>query len=149
MALLTQGLNNWKLRLVLSALLCIIGLATMISMILGLFIELSVFDKSIVSTAIFIVGVPTYLIISGLAQIDEYTIVEFLNEHVEEFSAKAEVLIKDDQELGAEEKRIRKELTELFNETPLYKFLPDKPVKQAYLLMLASLLISYAIWFLN
>ncbi len=71
MNLLSEGLKNWKLRLILSALLSIMGLGAMISMILGLFVELSVYDKTIVSIAIFMVGIPTYLIMSGLAKIDE------------------------------------------------------------------------------
>lgn len=60
------------------------GLAAMISMVLGLFVELSVYDKSLVAIAIFMVGIPAYLIISGLAKIDELTIAEFLNQQVDE-----------------------------------------------------------------
>ena len=61
------------------------GLGAMISMVLGLFVELTVYDKSLVAIAIFMVGVPAYLIISGLGNIDEYTIAAFLNHQVEDF----------------------------------------------------------------
>ena len=149
MNVLTEGLTNWKLRLILSALLCMLGLAAMISMILGLFLELSVFDKTIVAVAIFMVGVPTYLITSGLASIDEHTIAIFLNEQVDELSANPEVLIKDDTDLNEEEKKMREQLLFVFSEKPVYQFLPDKPVKQAYFLMVASLAVSFLIWFLS
>ncbi|MFV1885300.1 MAG: hypothetical protein ACMZ7B_12485 [Balneola sp.] len=149
MNVLTEGLTNWKLRLILSALLCMLGLAAMISMILGLFLELSVFDKTIVAVAIFMVGVPTYLITSGLASIDEHTIAIFLNEQVDELSANPEVLIKDDTDLNEEERKMREQLLSVFLEKPVYQFLPDKPVKQAYFLMVGSLAVSFLIWFLS
>ncbi len=149
MNVLSEGLTNWKLRLILSALLCMMGLATMISMLLGLFLELTVFDKTIVAVAVFMVGVPTYLIISKLASIDEQTIAIFLNEQVDELSANPEVLVKKETELSSEERIMRNQLLAVFSEKPVYQFLPDKPVKQAYFLMLASLIISFLIWFLG
>lgn len=149
MNVLTEGLTNWKLRLILSALLCMMGLATMVSMVLGLFIELSVYDKTIVAVAMFMVGVPTYLILSKLASIDEYTIAIFLNDQVDELSANPEVLVKDEAELSDEERGTRDKLMSIFSEKPVYQFLPDKPVKQAYFLMLASLVVSLLIWFLG
>lgn len=149
MNLLSEGLKNWKLRLILSALLCIMGLGAMISMILGLFIELSVYDKSIVSIAIFMVGIPTYLILSGLAKIDELTIVNFLNEEVPELSGNMEVFVKSEKELDNEEQKVRAQLVQAFSEKPMYTFLPDKPVKQAYFLLLGSMFVSFFIWFLS
>ncbi len=149
MNLLSEGLKNWKLRLILSALLCIMGLGAMISMILGLFIELSVYDKSIVSIAIFMVGIPTYLIVSGLAKIDEYTIIRFLNEQVVELSANPEVLVKPESDLNEEEKSMKNQLLDIFSKKPVYQFLPDKPVKQAYFLLLTSMVVSFIIWFLG
>lgn len=149
MSVLTEGLTNWKLRLILSALLCMLGLSAMISMILGLFLELSVFDKTIVAVAIFMVGVPTYLIVSRLGSIDEHTIAAFLNEQVDELSLNPELLVKDEHDLNEEEKRIREQLLSLFSEKPVYQFLPDKPVKQAYFLMVTSVGISFLIWFLG
>lgn len=149
MNVLTEGLTNWKLRLILSALLCMLGLAAMISMVLGLFLELSVFDKTIVAVAIFMVGVPTYLITSGLASIDEHTIAIFLNEQVDELSANPEVLVKNETDLNEDEKKMREQLLSVFSEKPVYQFLPDKPVKQAYFLMVASLVVSFLIWFLG
>ncbi|MEQ9308185.1 MAG: hypothetical protein RLN90_01950 [Balneolaceae bacterium] len=149
MELLSEGLKNWKLRLILSALLCIMGLAAMISMILGLFIELSVFDKTIVSIAIFMVGIPTYLILSGLAKIDVSTIIQFLNKQVPELSANTEVLVKPEYELNEKELAIKEQLFQIFSEKPIYTFLPDKPVKQAYFLFLVSMIVSFFIWFLG
>ncbi len=147
--ILTKALNNWKLRLILSALLCIMGLAAMISMVLGLFVDLSVYDKSLVAIAIFMVGIPAYLIISGLAKIDELTIAEFLNQQVEELKNRAELLAQSEEILNDQEKEIRSELMQFIDEHPIETLLPDKPVKQAYFLMLASIIISFGIWFLN
>lgn len=145
--MLTKGLNNWKLRLILSALLCIMGLSAMVSMILGLFVDLTVYDRSLVAIAIFMVGIPAYLIISGLAKIDEFTIARFLNESVMEFNGNAEILAKDKRELDDSELEARKEYEKYFDKNPVHKLLPDKPVKQAYILMLASILISFYIWY--
>lgn len=145
--ILTKALNNWKLRLILSALLCIMGLAAMISMVLGVFVDLSVYDKSLVAIAIFMVGIPAYLIISGLAKIDELTIAEFLNQQVDELRNRAELLAQNEDILNEQEKEIRSELMQFIDEHPIETLLPDKPVKQAYFLMLASIIISFGIWF--
>ncbi|MGN8225657.1 hypothetical protein [Gracilimonas sp. BCB1] len=144
---LLEGIYNWKLRLVLSALLCIIGLGILISMALGIFLELTVLDKSIVGIAIFMVGTPAYLIVSKLGKVDQYTIAGFLNESLQEVDGDAEVLVKKEDELAPEEKTRREQLEEFFRENPLYNFLPDRPVKQAYFLFLVSLLASFAIWY--
>lgn len=144
---LSEGIKNWKLRLILSALLCIMGLAAMISMILGLIVDLTVYDKTLVASAIFMVGVPAYLIISGLAKIDEFTIANFLNENVEDFQGDAEILALNTEQLTQEQLTKRKELENYLKENPVYKLLPDTPVKQAYVLMLFSLIISYGIWY--
>ncbi len=145
--ILAQGLTNWKLRLVLSAILCIMGLAGMISMLLGLFIDLSVYDKSIVAIAIWMVGIPAYLIVSGLANITPKTITDFLNESLPEIDTDTSLLLKDADELDEESKSKQEYLINFFQETPLYQYLPDKPVKQAYLLMLVSMIGSFMIWF--
>jgi hypothetical protein len=144
---LLEGIYNWKLRLVLSALLCIIGLGVLISMALGIFLELTVLDKTIVGIAIFIVGTPAYLIVSKLGKVDQYTIAGFLNESLKEVGGDAEVLVKKETELDPEEKTRREQLEEFFEENPLYNFLPDKPVKQAYFLFLISLISSFGIWY--
>lgn len=146
---LLEGIYNWKLRLVLSALLCIMGLGILISMALGLFIELTVLDRSIVGIAIFMVGTPAYLIVSNLGKVDQYTIAGFLNESLKEVDGDAEVLVKKEAELDPEEKTRREQLEEFFVENPLYNFLPDKPVKQAYFLFLVSLVASFAIWYIE
>ena len=146
---LLEGIYNWKLRLVLSALLCIIGLGVLISMSLGIFLELTVLDKSIVGIAIFMVGTPAYLIVSNLGKVDQYTIAGFLNESLKEVDGDAEVLVKKEDELKPEEKTRREQLEEFFQENPLYNFLPDRPVKQAYFLFLISLMASFTIWYLG
>lgn len=125
------------------------GLGAMISMILGLFVDLSVYDKSLVSIAIFMVGIPAYLIISGLAKIDEHTIASFLNQRVEAFNNNADILAVDNKILTDKELEVRKELLDYINEHPLETLLPDRPVKQAYVLMLISLIVSFGIWYVS
>ena len=147
--LLSDGLNNWKLRLILSALLAIMGLGAMISMLLGLFVELSVYDKSLVAIAIFMVGIPTYLIISGLGQVDEFTIAGFLNETLDDIPGNAEILAKNEQELSEDELSLREQLIEYLNDHSLALLLPTRPVVQAYVLLLVSMVISFGIWFLG
>ncbi|MGB0347068.1 MAG: hypothetical protein ACPGGA_06260 [Balneolaceae bacterium] len=147
--ILTKALNNWKLRLILSALLCIMGLGAMISMILGLFVDLSVYDKSLVAIAIFMVGIPAYLIISGLAKIDEHTIATFLNQRVEAFNNKADILAEDKNILTDKELELRNELLDFIVDHPIETLLPDRPVKQAYFLMLISLVVSFGIWYVS
>lgn len=148
-SLVKEALANWKLRLILSALLCIMGLGALISMVLGIFMELTVLDKSIVGMAIFMVGVPAYLIISNLAKVDKYTIAGFLNEQLDAVGGNAEVLIKDTNELDNDELTKREQLEQYFQDNPLHTFLPDKPVKQAYFLFLLSLICSFGIWYLG
>jgi hypothetical protein len=116
-------------------------------MVLGVFVDLSVYDKSLVAIAIFMVGIPAYLIISGLAKIDELTIAEFLNQQVDELRNRAELLAQNEEILNEKEKEIRSELMQFIDEHPIETLLPDKPVKQAYFLMLASIIISFGIWF--
>lgn len=147
--MLQEGLNNWKLRLILSALLCIMGLAGMISMVLGVFVDLSVYDKSLVAIAIFMVGIPAYLIISGLAKVDEHTIAEFLNQEVQELNQSAHLLAADKRELTPEEVETREELEAFFIDHPIWTLLPTQPVKQAYILFVCSLLVSFGTWFLT
>lgn len=147
--ILTEGLNNWKLRLILSALLCIMGLAALISMILGLFINLSIYDKSIVAIAIWMVGIPTYLILSGLARITPQSIALFINESTDQVQGDLQILLKNSDDLDEDSKTKQQELINFFQANPLHKFLPDKPVKQAYLLMVASMLGSFGIWFIS
>ncbi len=147
--LLREGLNNWKLRLVLSAILCIMGLAGLVSMILGLFMSLSVYDKSIVAIAIWMVGIPAYLILSGLAKITPQTIAQFINENNDNVEGDIQVLLQNVDELDEESKTQQQKLIKFFNETPLYKFLPDRPVKQAYVLMLISMMMSFGIWVIS
>lgn len=147
--ILMEGIYNWKLRLVLSALLCIMGLGILISMVLGLFVELTVMDKTIVGVAIFMVGTPAYLIVSKLGKVDQYTIAGFLNKSLKEVDGDAEVLVKNENELDPEEQTRREQLEEFFTENPLYMYLPNQPVKQAYILLIISLIASFGIWYLG
>mgnify|MGYP003627558882 CR=1 FL=1 len=147
--ILTEGLNNWKLRLILSALLCITGLAGLISMAIGVLIDLSIYEKSIVAIAIWIVGVPTYLIVSGLAKITPQSIIQFINDNNNQIKGDLNVLLKSSTELDKKGREQQQELISFFRETPLYKFLPDKPVKQAYVLMFFSVVASFGIWFIS
>ena len=112
--ILTEGLNNWKLRLILSALLCIMGLAALISMILGLFINLSIYDKSIVAVAIWMVGIPTYLILSGLAKITPQSIALFINESTDQVQDDLQILLKNTDELDEASKTKQQELISFF-----------------------------------
>lgn len=121
----------------------------MISMVLGLFVDLSVYDKSLVAIAIFMVGIPAYLIISGLAKIDELTIAHFLNQRVEAFRNKAEILAQKDTSLSEDEKELKTELLDYIQSHPIETLLPAKPVKQAYVLLVISLVISFGIWFVS
>ncbi|MFP8490065.1 hypothetical protein ACKGJO_13330 [Gracilimonas sp. Q87] len=147
--ILLEGIQNWKLRLILSALLSIMGLAAFISMMLGEFVQLTVWDKTVVSIAIFMVGMPSYLILSKLGKVDQYTIAGFLNESLEEIQGDAEVLVKKEDDLDETEKTRREQLEQFFTENPLYQYLPDKPVKQAYILFLITLIGSFGIWYLG
>ena len=127
--ILTEGLNNWKLRLILSALLCIMGLASLISMFLGLFLDLSIYDKSIVAIAIWMVGIPTYLIFSGLAKITPQSIALFINENTDKIQHDLQLLLKDEDELDEQTKTKHRELISFLQITPLYTLLPDKPAR--------------------
>lgn len=148
LTILKDGLKNWKLRLILSAVLCIMGLAGLISMLLGIFVELSVSDKSIVAIAIWMIGVPAYLIVSKIATITPQSVAQFINQNSEEVKEDLQILLKNAAELDEEARIQQQKLIQFFSETPVYKLLPDKPVKQAYFLMLISMVLSFGIWFI-
>lgn len=133
---------NWKLRLVASALFSMLGLAFLIGTVSGFFVELSTFDKSIVGVAVFVVMIPVYLIIADLPKIDEFTIASMLNESVPEFDQQAELVLNPVDELNEDEVAKRKELEEVLKEEKLYRFLPNRPIKQAVVIMLVSLTIT-------
>lgn len=130
---------NWKLRLVASALFSMLGMAFLIGTVSGFFVELSTLDKSIVGIAVFVVMIPIYLIIADLPKIDEFTIASMLNEAVPEFDQQAELVLNPEDELNEEEKEKRKELETVLKEEKLYRFLPNRPIKQAIVIMLVSL----------
>lgn len=133
---------NWKLRLVASALFSMLGLAFLIGTVSGFFVDLSTFDKSIVGVAVFVVMIPIYLIIADLPKIDEFTIASMLNESVPEFDQQAELVLNPVDELNDDEMAKRKELEEVLKEEKLYRFLPNRPIKQAIVIMLVSLTIT-------
>ena len=60
-----------------------------------------------------------------------------------------QILLKDTNELDEQSKTKQSDLIKLFRQTPLYTFLPDKPVKQAYFIMLLSMIGSFGIWFIS
>lgn len=130
---------NWKLRLVASALFSMLGLAFLIGTVSGFFVDLSTFDKSIVGVAVFVVMIPIYLIIADLPKIDEFTIASMLNDAVPEFDQQAELVLNPVDELSEDEIAKRKELEEVLKEEKLYRFLPNRPIKQAILIMVVSL----------
>lgn len=130
---------NWKLRLIASALFSMLGMAFLIGTVSGFFVELSTLDKSIVGIAVFVVMIPIYLIIADLPKIDEFTIASMLNETVPEFDQQAELVLNPEDELNEEEKEKRKELETVLKEEKLYRFLPNRPIKQAIVIMLVSL----------
>lgn len=144
---LKEGINNWKLRLILSALLCIMGLAVLISMVMGLFVDLTIFDKTLVAGAVILAGIPAYLVLSGLGTIDENTIILFLNEAVDEIDQNAELLTLDPTELSEQQNKERTSLIEFLDDHPIHQLLPDTPVKQAYVLMVISWISSLGIWY--
>ena len=125
------------------------GLGAMISMILGLFVELSVYEKTLVGCAIFMAGIPAYLIISGLAQVDEFTIASFLNESVEKLPGNAELLARDENKMTEIELEERKNLIVFLAEHPIVTLLPVQPIKQAYLVLLFSMIVSFGVWYFS
>lgn len=133
---------NWKLRLVASALFSMLGLAFLIGTVSGFFVDLSTFDKSIVGVAVFVVMIPVYLIIADLPKIDEFTIASMLNDAVPEFDQQAELVLNPVEELSEEEVAKRKELEKVLKDEKLYRFLPNRPIKQAIIIMAVSLTLT-------
>lgn len=133
---------NWKLRLVASALFSMLGLAFLVGTVSGFFVDLSTFDKSIVGVAVFVVMIPVYLIIADLPKIDEFTIASMLNEAVPEFDQQAELVLNPVDELSEEEVAKRKELEKVLQDEKLYRFLPNRPIKQAIVIMAVSLTLT-------
>lgn len=138
---------NWKLRLIASALFSIFGLAFLIGTVSGFFVEMSILDKSIVGIAVFVVMIPIYLIIADLPKIDEFTIASMLNEAVPEFDRQAELVLNPLEELNDYEIQKRKELEEVLKEKKLYRFLPNRPIKQAIAIMVISLSLTAGSYF--
>lgn len=135
---------NWKLRLVVSALFSILGLAVLISITSGFIMDdFQVLDQTIVGVAVFVIVIPIYLIVADLPKIDEHTIAEMLNKSI----PGAALILKSHDELSEEEKTKREEAERLFQDEKLYRFLPNRPVIQAFLLMTISLTLTAGIYF--
>lgn len=133
---------NWKLRLVASALLTMFGLSFLISTLGGFIMDLSVMDQTIVGVAVFLLMIPIYLIIADLPKIDEYTIASMLNESIPKLNRQAELILKDPGELSEQEKKNREEIKPVLKEEKLYRYLPNRPIVQAIVLMAACLVLT-------
>ena len=130
---------NWKLRLVVSALFSMIGLASFVALLSGFFTDLSLLDQTIVGIAVFIVMIPVYLIIADLPKINEQTIAQMLNEYAPEFKDKADIVLKPEDELDEEELELKNHIEELYQKSSLHKYLPNRPIKQAAILLIVCL----------
>lgn len=137
---------NWKLRLVVSALFSISGLAFLISTTSGYIIEdFEILDQTIVGVAVFVIVIPIYLIIADLPKINEYTLADILNQAVPELDRKADLVLKKESELSEAEKNKRKEIEDFFEEDELYRFLPNRPIKQAVMILAGSLILTLGV----
>ncbi len=130
---------NWKLRLVTSALLTMLGMAFLISTASSYFVDLTILDRTIVGVAVFVVMIPVYLIIADLPKFNEQTMASMLNDLVPEFNEQAHLVLQPEEELSEEELAKRKEVESLLKQEKLYRVLPNKPLKQGFLLMLICL----------
>lgn len=138
---------NWKLRLVASSLLCMMGLTLLVSTVSGLLFDFTVLDQTIEAVSIFVIMIPIYLIIADLPKINEYTIASMLNESVPELSQNSELVLKPQAELTEEERQLRQQIEPVFKEKKLYKFLPLRPLKQALILLAFCILTTGVIYF--
>lgn len=138
---------NWKLRLVVSALFSILGLAFLIATLSGLFADLELIDQTIVGVAVFIVMIPIYLIIADLPKINEQTIAEMLNDLVPGFNQQAHLVLKEKAELTDAEQNKLPKVEELYQDKSLYKYLPNRPINQAVILLLVCLSLSAASYY--
>lgn len=150
--ILQDGIQNWKLRLVLSGLLSIIGLSALIAMILGTVFGYNQLDRTIIGLSVFMVGLPLYLILSELPKINEKIIVHFLEELEGtelEFPCKPNVLLMESSAPNDDVHTQHKQMLDFFAHKPLYKLLPVRPVLQGYILFLVSFSGSLLIWYLS
>lgn len=137
---------NWKLRLVASALFTMMGLSFLISTVGGFIMELSIMDQTIVGVAVFLVMIPVYLIIADLPKIDEQTIASILNDSVPELNNHTELILKNPEDLSEEEKMKRRQIEPVLKEKKLYRYLPNRPIVQALVLLFISLLLTFGMY---
>ncbi|MDX1672214.1 MAG: hypothetical protein R3211_07715 [Balneolaceae bacterium] len=135
---------NWKLRLIVSAMFSLLGLALVISVASGYFVEgFDVLDQTIVGMAVFLVVIPIYLIAADLPKIDKKTILNLLSENVPELSDKdMDTVLVPTSELDGKKLNEREEIEAFLDKDKLYRYLPTRPIKQAVVLMTVCLAIT-------
>lgn len=137
---------NWKLRLVLSALFSIMGFALLIATLSGYFMpEFEVLDQTIVGVAVCVIVIPVYLIIADLPKINAHTIANLLNQSVPKLHNKAELILKDKDDIPEQDAVYRREVEEFFEDEKVYRFLPNRPINQAVIIMVSSLALTAGI----
>ncbi|MDZ7689808.1 MAG: hypothetical protein U5K69_01395 [Balneolaceae bacterium] len=140
---------NWKLRLVVSALFSIMGFAVLIATLSGYFMpNFEVIDQTIVGVAVFIIVIPVYLIIADLPKINEQTIVDLLNESVPRLDYNAQLILKNKDELPEQKVKYRRQVEDFFEDKKVYRFLPNRPIHQAVIILVTSLLLTAGVYFL-
>ncbi|MFH5831495.1 hypothetical protein ACG2F4_12700 [Halalkalibaculum sp. DA3122] len=139
---------NWKLRLVVSALFSMLGLAILVGTLSGYFMQnFEVLDQTIVGVAVFVIVIPIYLIVADLPKIDEHTIADLLNKQIPDLEYDTKLLLMDEEQMSEEEVARKKKVVKKFADEKLYRFLPTQPILQALLVMLACLLLTAGIHF--
>lgn len=137
---------NWKLRLVLSALLSIMSLALVIGTASGVFIpDFDVLDQTIVAVAVCVIVIPVYLIIADLPEIDEHTIANLLNSSVPELKDQAQLVLAPAEELEPDQQSEINRVIEFFDDQKLYRYLPMRPITQSIVILISCLTITAAI----
>ena len=139
---------NWKLRLVVSALFSMLGLAILLGTLSGYFMEnFNTLDQTIVGVAVFVIVIPIYLIIADLPKINEQTIAEILNNCIPNLQHDATLILAEEEELTEEERAKREHVEQVFEDERLYRYLPNRPIQQAALIMATCLVLTAGVYF--
>lgn len=139
---------NWKLRLVVSALFSILGLAILISTISGYIMEnFAILDQSIVGVSVFVIVIPVYLIIADLPKIDRSDLAEILNDTVPELENGAELALMPESERTSTEQEKLERIRPILEDEKLYRHLPNYPITQAAILMGICLILTALVYF--
>lgn len=139
---------NWKLRLVASALFSLMGLSFLIGAMSGILFDYSVLDQTIVGISVFVVTVPIYLIIADLPKINEQTITKMLNEYVPEFEDNAHLILVPREELDEHQLEERQQIESIYKDKKLYRYLPNRPITQAIILMVICFILTAGSYYL-